>query len=176
MLGIFRILQVYLILWTLATNRHTVSTMQYNTSTLEKYWLLGITAELPFSFTLGRRWNVVITRSDFKSKTIFGFLNPNYTGQSTCFFVKPKNGLVWPVFMFRLKKVLSRGFFVRALIIELNNWDRLHIRISSRTRITSVNLVHTLNNFFEEIAARAKLSLVHESTISSSSRGSTWLP
>ena len=41
------------------------------------------TAGLPIRWTLGRRWDNVITRADFKSETIFGFLSPNYTGQHT---------------------------------------------------------------------------------------------
>ena len=85
------------------------------------------TAGLPIRWTLGRRWDDVITGSDFKSETIFGFLSQNYTGQYMylIFLVKPKNGLVWPVFACRLKKVFSRGFFVRASKIGLNNWDEL---------------------------------------------------
>ena len=39
------------------------------------------TAGLPISSTSGRRWDVVITRSDFKSETIFEFLSSNYRGQ-----------------------------------------------------------------------------------------------
>ena len=41
------------------------------------------TAGLPFSCTLERPWEVVITRSDVKSETIFGFRSPNYTGRVT---------------------------------------------------------------------------------------------
>ena len=41
------------------------------------------TAGLPMSYKLGPRWNAVITRSDFNSEAIFGFLSPNYTGKST---------------------------------------------------------------------------------------------
>ena len=41
------------------------------------------TAGLPISYTMGRRWNAVITRSDFKSEAIFGFLSPNYTRKCT---------------------------------------------------------------------------------------------
>ena len=44
------------------------------------------TAGLPISLTWGRCWNTVITRSDFKSEAIFGFLSPNYIVKSTCFF------------------------------------------------------------------------------------------
>ena len=46
--------------------------------------------------SLGTRWDVVITRPNFKFETIFGFLGPAYTGESTylIFFVKPKNGLI----------------------------------------------------------------------------------
>jgi len=47
-------------------------------------------AELRLSCTLGPRWDVVIIRSDFKSDTIFGFLNPNYTGQVLVFLWNPK--------------------------------------------------------------------------------------
>ena len=39
----------------------------------------GLTAGLPMSYKLGPRWNAVITRPDFKSEAIFGFLSPNYT-------------------------------------------------------------------------------------------------
>ena len=46
------------------------------------------TAGLPIRWTLGRRWDDFITRSDFKSETIFGFLSPNYTGQHAYFFGK----------------------------------------------------------------------------------------
>ena len=37
------------------------------------------TDEFPDSCTVGRHWDVTITRSDFKSETSFGFLSPNYT-------------------------------------------------------------------------------------------------
>ena len=43
---------------------------ELNTSTLP-------TSGLSFSCTLGHCWYVVITRSDFKSETILGFLSPN---------------------------------------------------------------------------------------------------
>ena len=52
-----------------------------------------ITARLPVSYyKLGPRWDDVITWSDFKSETSFGFLSPNYTGQYMYlfFFVKTK--------------------------------------------------------------------------------------
>ena len=42
----------------------------------------GVTAGLPMSDKLGPRWNAVITRPDFKSEAIFGFLSPTYTGKS----------------------------------------------------------------------------------------------
>ena len=41
------------------------------------------TAGLSVSYKLGPRWNAVITRSDFESEAIFGFLSPNYTGKRT---------------------------------------------------------------------------------------------
>ena len=73
-------------------------------------WRIFFTAELPIRGSLGCRWDVVITRSNFKSETIFGFLSPNYMGQVTWYFlVKRKHGI-----------------FVRASKIELNNWDELH--------------------------------------------------
>ena len=45
--------------------------------------LLLSTAGLPISYNLGRRWDVIITRSDFKSEAIFGFFSPKYTGHVT---------------------------------------------------------------------------------------------
>ena len=39
------------------------------------------TTGLPMSYKLGPRSNAVITRPDFKSEAIFGFLSPNYTGK-----------------------------------------------------------------------------------------------
>ena len=47
-------------------------------------------------WTLGRRWDDVVTRSNFKSETIFGFLSPSYLHGTTylIFLVKPKNGIV----------------------------------------------------------------------------------
>ena len=45
-------------------------------------WRVG-TAGLVMDYKLGPRWDDVITWSDFKSETIFGFLSPNYTGQHT---------------------------------------------------------------------------------------------
>ena len=48
------------------------------------------TSGLPMSYKLGPHWGDVITWSDFNSGTSFGFRSPNYTGQCTCFFVKPK--------------------------------------------------------------------------------------
>ena len=44
------------------------------------------TAGLPMSYKFGPRWNAVITRPDFESEAIFGFLGPNYTGKSASFF------------------------------------------------------------------------------------------
>ena len=44
-----------------------------------------IVCQLQVGVTLGRRWDVIVTRSDFKSETSFGFLSPDYRGQSTCF-------------------------------------------------------------------------------------------
>ena len=44
---------------------------------------ISSTAGLLMSYKLGTHWNAVITRSDFKSEAIFGFLSQNYTGQST---------------------------------------------------------------------------------------------
>ena len=38
------------------------------------------TAGLPVSYKLGPRLSVIVTRSNFKSETIFGFLGPDYTG------------------------------------------------------------------------------------------------
>ena len=46
----------------------------------------AVTAGLPMSYKLGPPWNAVITRSDFKSEAIFGFLSPNCTWKSTWFF------------------------------------------------------------------------------------------
>ena len=63
----------------------------------------------------------------FQTQTSFGFLSQLKLPRLMYlnFFVKPKNGLVWPVWVFRLKKVLSRSFFVRASIIKFNNWVEL---------------------------------------------------
>ena len=41
------------------------------------------TAGLPMSYKLGPRWNAVITKFDFKSEAIFGFLSRNYMEQCT---------------------------------------------------------------------------------------------
>ena len=66
------------------------------------------TAGLPMSYKLGLRWNAVITRSDFISEVIFGFLSPNSTGQCTWFFfVNSQNGLVTS---FSRKGVFQRVF------------------------------------------------------------------
>ena len=40
-------------------------------------------AGLPVSYKFGPRWGVVVTRSDFKLETIFGFLSPDYAEQRT---------------------------------------------------------------------------------------------
>ena len=45
-----------------------------------------VTAGLPIRWTLGPRREAVITRSNFKSDAIFGFLSPNYMGHVTWFF------------------------------------------------------------------------------------------
>ena len=47
------------------------------------YILVIPTAGLPMSYKLGPHWDDVITWSNFKSETSFGFLSPNYTGQCT---------------------------------------------------------------------------------------------
>ena len=47
------------------------------------FFLNSSTAGLPISYKVGRRWNADITRSDFKSEAIFGFLSPNYICHST---------------------------------------------------------------------------------------------
>ena len=73
------------------------------------------TAGVPISYTLGGRWNVVITRPDFNSKTNFGFLSPNYTGHVTCFFVKPQNGLFGQFWRF----YFLLAFFHLAPVFEL---------------------------------------------------------
>ena len=58
--------------------------------------------------------NAVITRSDFKSEAIFGFLSPNYTWRSAWFFSwNLKTGSIW---------------------------DQIDV-LASRTLITSVNLL-----------------------------------
>ena len=41
------------------------------------------TAGLPVSYKSGPPWGVAVTRSEFKSETIFGFLSPDYSGQRT---------------------------------------------------------------------------------------------
>ena len=64
------------------------------------------TAELPFSCTLGSRWDVLMIRPDFKSEAIFGFLNPNYTGQILV-FCKP---LKWPRLTSRRVGCVFQGF------------------------------------------------------------------
>ena len=46
------------------------------------------TAKLRVSYKLGPRWDDVITWSDFKSETSFGFLSPNYAGNVLVFFCK----------------------------------------------------------------------------------------
>ena len=50
-------------------------------------WANIATAGLSMSYKLGPRWDDVITWSDFRSETIFGFLSPNYAGQHTWFFL-----------------------------------------------------------------------------------------
>ena len=82
-------------------------------------WHRG-TAGLPISCTLGRYWDVVITRSDFKSETIFLIPQPKLHGARYVldFLVKPKNALVWPFIKIAAKKCFP-GFFVRALSL---NW------------------------------------------------------
>ena len=57
----------------------------FRTTLTKRVFLLvdEFTAGLPMSYKLGPRWNAVITRPDFKSEAIFGFLSPNYIGKST---------------------------------------------------------------------------------------------
>ena len=59
------------------TDRHWIKLPEH----VIRSWLH--TAGLAIRWTLGRRWDNVITRSDFKSETIFGFLSPSYEGQDT---------------------------------------------------------------------------------------------
>ena len=57
--------------------------------------------------------------SDFKSETSFGFLIESTQGVFSGFFVKPQNGLVWPVSQFE-KTGVFQVFLGRVLAIELN--------------------------------------------------------
>ena len=52
----------------------------------KQYFWAWDTAGLSVSYKFGLRWNAVITRSDFKSEAIFGFLSSNYTGLSAWIF------------------------------------------------------------------------------------------
>ena len=82
----------------------------------------------------------LLPRTDFKSKTSFGFLSPNYTGQSTSFFVKLQNGL----FTFLLA-FLSSGFsgFQGVLGAVSAILDQIDI-LASRKYTTSVILVRRI--------------------------------
>ena len=62
------------------------SPITFHNHTLTRMPTSSSTAGLPIRWTLGRCWDDVITRSDFKSETIFGFLSLNYMGQHTWFF------------------------------------------------------------------------------------------
>ena len=46
---------------------------------------------------IGTMLAFLLSGSDFKSETSFGFPGPNYTRQNTWFFVKSQNVLVWLV-------------------------------------------------------------------------------
>ena len=62
---------------------------------------MGTLMGTPFAYSwiarqlqVGRTLAFLLARANFKSETSFGFLSPDYTGQLTFFFAKPKNDLV----------------------------------------------------------------------------------
>ena len=50
---------------------------------VDRIYMVFVTAGLPIRWTLERCLEDIITRSGFKSETIFRFLGLNYTGQHT---------------------------------------------------------------------------------------------
>ena len=83
------------------------------------FCLLDYTAGYPMSYKLGPRWDDVITWSDFKSETSFGFL-----------------GSKWPCLTSRR----VGGVFQRGLGTKLALWSQI-IFLVSRKHTTSVILV-----------------------------------
>ena len=67
------------------------------------------TAGLLVSLKMGPSWAVVIFRSDFEFKTMFGFLNLNYMGQST--FFNLKTGSLTSFRVFLLAFLIYHHFF-----------------------------------------------------------------
>ena len=78
------------------------------------------TAWLPISYTLKHRWDVVITRFDFKSETSFGFLSQNYTARGmwlefSCKTSKRSRLASFCIFhFFVIKRFLSSINFLRS--------------------------------------------------------------
>ena len=113
------------------------------------------TAGLPISRILGRRWDVFITRSDFRSEAIFGFLNPNYRGHVTYFFCKTSK---WPRLAILKISPRKSAFQVslselRALF-ELNTmWNLYARRANSDARYQRKS--SNLSTFFGKIRAHA---------------------
>ena len=97
--------------------------------------------------------------SDLKTGTSFGFLSPNYTRQSTDFFVKPQNGLVALVFE---KRCFSGIFRDKIGPLSSNHFF-------SKSEANYERKSSSLNTFFEKNRPITKLSLVHASTIPSRS-------
>ena len=56
--------------------KHLAKSKQWMKSQLDYSWIAH-------ELQVGPRWDDVITWSDFKIETFFGFLNRNYTGQFT---------------------------------------------------------------------------------------------
>ena len=114
---------------------------------------------------VGRTLTCLLSRSDFKSETSFGFLSANYTGQSTWFCCTASK---WP----RLTSHRVGGVFQGVLGTKSALWAQI-IFLVSQKHTTSVNLVCWISTKSPLIT---KLSLVHVSTVLSSARRSAWLP
>ena len=92
-----------------------------------------IAQQMDIGISLVGRHNLV----QFQTWGHFWIPQPKLHGECyLLFFVKPQNDLVWPVFFFRLKKVLWRFFWseLRALF-ELNSmWKRYARQAKSEAR------------------------------------------
>ena len=136
-----------------------------------------IACQLQVGTSLGRHHNLV----RFQIWDHFWISQPKLHGLCyLIFFVKPQNGLVWPVFVFRLEKSAFQGIFDLSFepCLSLTQCESDVREKLTQMLVTRVNLVIWIS-FSKKYGrilnyrcyTRARYHQAH-----ASSRGSAWLP